>query len=79
MSQTLATFEFNQHQLFIILEGLRKLKAEQKECSKWAEMEHYEELKEAYLQTQKEIFELQLVLESSRKKMLRDQLKIAKS
>jgi hypothetical protein len=79
MSQMLATFEFNTQQLFIILEGLRKLKAEQKESLKWAEKEHFDELKEAYLQSDKEISELQLVLESSRKKMLRDQLKISQS
>jgi hypothetical protein len=79
MSQILATFEFNTQQLFIILEGLRKLEHEQKDSLKWAEKEHFDELKEAYKESYKEISELRLVLIQSYNKMTRVKLKISES
>jgi hypothetical protein len=79
MSQILATFEFNTQQLFIILEGLRKLKDETVKSRKWADEEGYTELVEAYDQSYKEIAEMILVLTSRRMKMLKDQLKISQS
>lgn len=79
MSQILATFEFNTQQLFIILEGLRKLEDEQKDSFKWAEKEHFDELKEAYKESYKEISELRLVLKQSYNKMIRVKLKISES